>query len=166
MAPRPLQIIAGVYVTAFCLFLYLTGIHFRGELQHGGDVSQWAKSQVSTNQNSRNRWCLIVRHTIWILESTQTLTSASRGKFWTADWKAVTANLKPSPNMTCCGCWWLGWWCLTNFSYDSPMAPPWFPHVSPMIPLLFLWVPGWFPVGSPRFPFQILRYLDLVVINS
>ena len=34
----------GVYVTvgnpAFCLFLYLTGVHFRGELQHGGDVSQ------------------------------------------------------------------------------------------------------------------------------
>ena len=25
---------------AFCLFLYLTGIHSRGELQHGGDVSQ------------------------------------------------------------------------------------------------------------------------------
>ena len=25
--------------TAFCLILYLTGIHFRGELQHGGDVS-------------------------------------------------------------------------------------------------------------------------------
>ena len=25
---------------AFCLFLYLTGIHFRGELQNGGDVSQ------------------------------------------------------------------------------------------------------------------------------
>ena len=34
----------GVYVTiaqpAFCLFLYLTGVHFRGKLQHGGDVSQ------------------------------------------------------------------------------------------------------------------------------
>ena len=34
----------GVYVTiqhpAFCLFLYLTGVHFRGELQHGGDVTQ------------------------------------------------------------------------------------------------------------------------------
>ena len=33
-----------VYVTignsAFCLFLYLTGVHFRGESQHGGDVSQ------------------------------------------------------------------------------------------------------------------------------
>ena len=33
-----------VYVTvkhpAFCLFLYLTGVHFLGELQHGGDVSQ------------------------------------------------------------------------------------------------------------------------------
>ena len=25
---------------AFCLFLYLTGVHFRGKLQHGGDVSQ------------------------------------------------------------------------------------------------------------------------------
>ena len=33
-----------VYVTignpAFCLFLYLTGVHFWGELQHGGDISQ------------------------------------------------------------------------------------------------------------------------------
>ena len=33
-----------VYVTignpAFCLFLYFTGVHFRGELQHGGDVIQ------------------------------------------------------------------------------------------------------------------------------
>ena len=25
---------------------------------------QWVKNQVSTNQNSRNRWCLIVRRTI------------------------------------------------------------------------------------------------------
>ena len=25
---------------AFCLFLYLTGAHFRGELQHNGDVSE------------------------------------------------------------------------------------------------------------------------------
>ena len=24
----------------FCLFLYLTGVHFRGELQHCGDVSR------------------------------------------------------------------------------------------------------------------------------
>ena len=34
----------GVCVTignpAFCLFLYLTGVHFRGKLQHIGDVSQ------------------------------------------------------------------------------------------------------------------------------
>ena len=34
----------GVYVTignpAFCLFLYLNGVYFRDELQHGGDVSQ------------------------------------------------------------------------------------------------------------------------------
>ena len=25
---------------AFCLFLYLTGVHFQGELQHGGESSQ------------------------------------------------------------------------------------------------------------------------------
>ena len=25
---------------AFCLALYLTGVHFRGELQHGDDVSK------------------------------------------------------------------------------------------------------------------------------
>ena len=34
----------GVYVKignpAFWLFLYLTDVHFRRELQHGGDVSQ------------------------------------------------------------------------------------------------------------------------------
>ena len=27
---------------------------------------QWAKNQVLSNQNSRNRWCQIVRRTIWI----------------------------------------------------------------------------------------------------
>ena len=25
---------------AFCLILYLTGVHFRGELQHVGDISE------------------------------------------------------------------------------------------------------------------------------
>ena len=29
-----------LYTQRFCLFLYLTGVHFRGKLQHGGDVSQ------------------------------------------------------------------------------------------------------------------------------
>ena len=48
---------------AFCLFLYLTGVHFRGGLQHFGDVTE-QKNQVLTNQNSRNRWCQIVRRTI------------------------------------------------------------------------------------------------------
>ena len=47
----------------FCLFLDLTGVHFRGELQHFGDVSE-QKNQVLTNQNSRNSWCQIVRRTI------------------------------------------------------------------------------------------------------
>ena len=76
---------------------------------------EWARNQVPTNQNSRNRWFLIVRRTICILEPTWALTSASRGKFWTADWKAITSDLKPSPNMACCGCWWLGWQCFTDF---------------------------------------------------
>ena len=35
--------VEAVFVTignpAFCL-LYLTGVHFRGEFQHGGDISQ------------------------------------------------------------------------------------------------------------------------------
>ena len=48
---------------AFCLFLYLTGMHFRGKLQHIGDVSE-QKIKCLTNQNSRNRWCQIVRWTI------------------------------------------------------------------------------------------------------
>ena len=115
---------------------------------------QWEKNQVSTNQNSRNRWWyLIVRRTICTLKPTRDLTSVSCGNFWTGGWKAVTADLKPSPNMACCGCWWPGWKCFTDFPYDSLMAPPWFPLVSPKISQVFLWVPGWFPVGSPRFSF-------------
>ena len=31
---------------AFCLVYYLTGVHFRGELQHIGDVSEQKKSSV------------------------------------------------------------------------------------------------------------------------
>ena len=63
------NVIEVVYVTiensAFCLALYLIGVHFRGELQHfchvGGE-----KNQVSTNQNSRNRWFQIAKGTIFI----------------------------------------------------------------------------------------------------
>ena len=73
-----------------------------------------------------------------ILEPNRALTSASRGKFWTADWKAVTADLIPPPNMACCRCWWLSWRCFTNFPYDFPMVPLWFLHVSPMVPQVFL----------------------------
>ena len=29
-----------ILLPAICLFLYLTGVHFRGELQHSGEVSQ------------------------------------------------------------------------------------------------------------------------------
>ena len=46
-----------------CLFFYLTGVHFRGELQHVRDVSE-QKDQVLVNQNSRNRWSQIVRRTM------------------------------------------------------------------------------------------------------
>ena len=34
---------------AFCLALYLTGVHFRGELQHVGDVSE--KKKLSVDQS-------------------------------------------------------------------------------------------------------------------
>ena len=33
----------------FCLFLYLSGVHFRGELQHDGDVSE-QKSSVDQSE--------------------------------------------------------------------------------------------------------------------
>ena len=38
---------------AFYLALYLTGVHFRGDLEHVGHVGE-QKNQVFTNQNSRN----------------------------------------------------------------------------------------------------------------
>ena len=45
--------IEGVYVTignpAFCLILYLTGVHFRAELQHGGDIMS-EKSSVGQSE--------------------------------------------------------------------------------------------------------------------
>ena len=48
--------IEGVYVTivhpAFCLSLYLNGVHFRGELQRGGDVSQQKISQKNSVDRS------------------------------------------------------------------------------------------------------------------
>ena len=34
---------------AFCFTLYLTGVHFRGELQHIGDVSE-QKSSVDQSE--------------------------------------------------------------------------------------------------------------------
>ena len=56
----------GAYVKTenpgFCLFFNLTGAHFRGELQHGGDVSQQKIKYRPTR--TRNRWYLIVRRTI------------------------------------------------------------------------------------------------------
>ena len=57
----------GVSVTignlAFCLALYLTAVHVQGKLQHVGYVSEqkFKRRPISTNQNSTNRWCLIVR---------------------------------------------------------------------------------------------------------
>ena len=156
LVPWPLQIIEGVYVTtgnpAFCLFLYLTGVHFRGELQHGGDVSEqnikcrpirtWETGGVSFSD---------VLYAYWSQLGPYHLPHAANS--WLPTEKAAIVDLKPSPNLACCGCWWLGSQCFTNFPYDSPMVPTCFPHVFPMIPQLFLWVPGWFPVVSPRFPF-------------
>ena len=54
-----------LYVTignsGFCFALYLTGVHFRCELQH---LCHLGVQKVFTNQNSRNSWCQIVRQTI------------------------------------------------------------------------------------------------------
>ena len=44
----------------FCFVLYLTGVHFRGELQDGGDVSEWKIKGWPIN-----RWCLTVRRIMW-----------------------------------------------------------------------------------------------------
>ena len=42
------------YVTignpAFCLALYVTGVHFRGELQHVGDVTNVDQSNVDQSE--------------------------------------------------------------------------------------------------------------------
>ena len=46
---------------AFCLFLYLTGVHFRGELKHGGDVSQ---QKIKCRPIRTREIGLIVRRTI------------------------------------------------------------------------------------------------------
>ena len=57
---RPLYHMKRLSVTignpAFCLGLYLTGVHFRGELQHVGDVSEekviyfnWFEKQKQKN---------------------------------------------------------------------------------------------------------------------
>ena len=44
---------------AFCLALYLTGIHFRGKLQHVGHVGE----QNIKCRPVRNRWYQIARRT-------------------------------------------------------------------------------------------------------
>ena len=61
-----------VYVTienpAFCLALSLAGVHFQDKFQHIWSRG-WAKTQLLTNQNSRNSWCQIVRGTICLTKS-------------------------------------------------------------------------------------------------
>ena len=56
-----------VYVTignpVLCLALYLTCVHFRGELQHVGHVG--GKKSRSTNQNSRNR-CVRLQDQLYV----------------------------------------------------------------------------------------------------
>ena len=55
---------------AFCLALYLTPLIFYlifnwfSRRVKACWQRQWAKNQVSTNQNSRNRWCQVVRQTV------------------------------------------------------------------------------------------------------
>ena len=91
---------------------------------------QSAKNQVSTNQNSRNRWCLIVRGTVWKdLNSTRFLSSErcfaildNAWSFWLAfdmfylyDFQmksyCLHVFLRVSHNW-CCFQWW-------NLSYST-----------------------------------------------
>ena len=58
--------------SAFCRDLYLTGVHFRGELQYVG--------HVLIHQNSRNSWWQIERRTI-CLAKTQGLYGTYSTKF-------------------------------------------------------------------------------------
>ena len=61
---------------AFCLALWLSGVHFRGKLKQVDPVGG-QKNQVSTNQNSRNRWCQIARGTVDIINLTPQISPKS-----------------------------------------------------------------------------------------
>ena len=55
------------YVTignaAFYLSLYVTGVHFRDELQH---LVLWVSKKLSVDQSELDSWCQIVRQTIYM----------------------------------------------------------------------------------------------------
>ena len=69
---------------AFCLFLYLTDAHFRGDLQHGGDVSeQKIKCRPIRTREIGGVSLSDVLYAYW--SQLGPLAFASRGKFWTAD---------------------------------------------------------------------------------
>ena len=79
----------GCYVTignpAFCLFLYLTGVHLRDELHHGGDVSEQKIECRPIRTREIGGVSLPDVLYACILEPPRALKSASSGKFWTAD---------------------------------------------------------------------------------
>ena len=47
----------------FCLSVRLTGVHFRDELQHVGDVRE-QKIKCRSNQELENKWCQAFRRTV------------------------------------------------------------------------------------------------------
>ena len=49
---------------AFCVFLYLTGVHFQGKLQHGGDASQ---QKISANQSELRKYVVPHCQTYYML---------------------------------------------------------------------------------------------------
>ena len=57
-----------VFMWQLYTLLYMTGVRFRGKLQHGGDASQQkiCKKLVPTKQNLSNRSGLIVRCTVYM----------------------------------------------------------------------------------------------------
>ena len=49
---------------AFCLALYLTGVHFQGKLKHVGDVSEWKIKCGPIRTRESDTRCQIARQTI------------------------------------------------------------------------------------------------------
>ena len=74
----------GVYVTignpAFCFFLYLTDVHFRGKLQHIGDDSQ--QKIECRSMRTREIGGVTLSDALYVCRQNQNTEHFSGGCFW------------------------------------------------------------------------------------